>query len=85
MNCRLSGNNFCSIWTNKKEYMKVFQYANEGNLCDYLTPNFYELIWEDKLSILIDISKDLAKIHKAGFIFNAVIFYCIKKSHVVVL
>ncbi|CAG8741424.1 4296_t:CDS:1, partial [Racocetra fulgida] len=33
-----------------------------------LTLNFEELIWEDKLSLLVDISKDLIKIHEEGYI-----------------
>ncbi|RIB21778.1 kinase-like domain-containing protein [Gigaspora rosea] len=72
MYCRLSGSRLevygLTQNTETKEYMMIFQYANKGDLHNYLTLNFEELTWEDKLSLLIDISKDLFKIHKAGYI-----------------
>ncbi|RIB23388.1 kinase-like domain-containing protein [Gigaspora rosea] len=72
MHCRLSGSRL-EIYgltqnTETKEYMMVIQYANKGDLHNYLKLNFEEIIWEDKLSLLIDISKDLIKIHQAGYI-----------------
>ncbi|RIB21784.1 kinase-like domain-containing protein [Gigaspora rosea] len=72
MRCRLSGSRL-EIYgltqnTETKEYMMVFQYSNKGDLHNYLKSNFEEITWEDKLSILIDISKDLIKIHKAEYI-----------------
>ena len=72
MYCRLSGSRLVVYGltqnTETSEYMMVIQYANKGDLHNYLTLNFKELTWEDKLSILIDIAKDLIKIHQAGYI-----------------
>ncbi|RIB17448.1 kinase-like domain-containing protein [Gigaspora rosea] len=72
MNCRLSGSRLevygLTQNTKTKEYMMVFQYANKGDLHNYLKLKFEELTWADKLSLLIDISKDLIKIHEAGYI-----------------
>ncbi|RIB17452.1 kinase-like domain-containing protein [Gigaspora rosea] len=72
MHCRLSGSRLevygLTRNTETKEYMMVFQYANKGDLHNYLKLNFEELTWADKLSLLIDISKDLIKIHEAGYI-----------------
>ncbi|CAH1770729.1 7212_t:CDS:2, partial [Entrophospora sp. SA101] len=33
----------------KKNYMFVLEYANNGNLCDYLKSNFYTMDWNIKL------------------------------------
>ena len=72
MYCRLGGSRLVVYGltqnTETSEYMMVIQYANKGDLHNYLTLNFKELTWEDKLSILIDIAKDLIKIHQAGYI-----------------
>ncbi|RIB02722.1 kinase-like domain-containing protein [Gigaspora rosea] len=72
VHCRISGSRL-EIYgltqnTETKEYMMVIQYANKGDLHNYLKLNFEELTWEDKLSLLINISKDLIKIHKAEYI-----------------
>ncbi|RIB27699.1 kinase-like domain-containing protein [Gigaspora rosea] len=52
----------------KKEYLMVFQYANVGNLRNYLTSHFKELNWKSKLKLLMEISEDLAKIHKVSYV-----------------
>ncbi|RIB22815.1 kinase-like domain-containing protein [Gigaspora rosea] len=71
MRCRVNGIRLIVYGltqnTKTEEYMMVFQYENKGNLHNYLTRNFEELMWEDKLSLLIDISNDLIKIHEAGY------------------
>ncbi|RIB30914.1 kinase-like domain-containing protein [Gigaspora rosea] len=46
------------------EYLMVFQYANMGNLRNYLELNFKELKWKSKLKLLIDITKSLTQIHQ---------------------
>ncbi|RIB28586.1 kinase-like domain-containing protein [Gigaspora rosea] len=51
-----------------KEYLMVYQYANKGNLHEYLESNFREFNWANKLEQLIYISYDLSQIHEAGFI-----------------
>ncbi|RIB25330.1 kinase-like domain-containing protein [Gigaspora rosea] len=50
------------------EYLMVFQYANMGNLRNYLTSNFRKLNWKNKLKILIDVTKHLNQIHIAGYV-----------------
>ncbi|RIB03434.1 kinase-like domain-containing protein [Gigaspora rosea] len=54
--------------TTNNEYLLVFQYADRGNLHDFLSLNFKELNWKSKLKQLVDISKNLIKIHKAEYV-----------------
>ncbi|RIB23523.1 kinase-like domain-containing protein [Gigaspora rosea] len=73
MECRLTGNKL-EIYgltqnTARNQYLMVFRYANNGNLRHYLRSNFKKHIWKGKLLRLIDISKDLIKIHEAGYIY----------------
>lgn len=49
------------------EFMVVFEYAEFGDLRNYLAKNFNKLIWKDKLKILLDIINALRNIHSAGF------------------
>ncbi|RIB10521.1 kinase-like domain-containing protein [Gigaspora rosea] len=48
--------------------LMVFQYANNGNLCNFLKSNFIKLDWKSKLMYLIDVANDLDKIHKSGYV-----------------
>ncbi|RIB02817.1 kinase-like domain-containing protein [Gigaspora rosea] len=50
------------------EFLMVFQYVNRGSLNNFLASNFQNLSWKKKLELLLGISKDLAKIHDAGYI-----------------
>ncbi|RIB18378.1 hypothetical protein C2G38_2085812 [Gigaspora rosea] len=54
--------------TATNEYMMVFQYANSGSLYKFLRTNFYDLNWQTKLKLLLDISEDLFQIHGTGYI-----------------
>ncbi|RIB04975.1 kinase-like domain-containing protein, partial [Gigaspora rosea] len=55
--------------TETKEYLMVFQYANDGSLYKYLRKNFCDLTWQAKLKILKNISEELYFIHEyAGYI-----------------
>ncbi|RIB26866.1 kinase-like domain-containing protein [Gigaspora rosea] len=56
--------------TETGQYMMVYQYADKGNLHDFLTKNFRKLVWQKKLNQLAGISYDLSKIHSAEFIHN---------------
>ncbi|PKY32035.1 kinase-like protein [Rhizophagus irregularis] len=51
-----------------KEYMLILNYAEGGNLHDYLQKNFINLRWNDKLYILQGISFGLQAIHRNNFI-----------------
>ena len=44
--------------------MMVLQYANDGNLREYLKINFNNINWEQKLCNLSDLSLYLMRIHK---------------------
>ncbi|RGB24333.1 kinase-like domain-containing protein [Rhizophagus diaphanus] len=48
--------------------MLVMQYASEGDLHKYLQKKFTEINWEQKISILYDISLGLQNIHRTNFI-----------------
>ncbi|RIB04816.1 kinase-like domain-containing protein [Gigaspora rosea] len=50
--------------TETKEYLLVFQYANNGSLHKYLRENFSELTWQSKVEILRNISDELDNIHR---------------------
>ncbi|RIB19009.1 kinase-like domain-containing protein [Gigaspora rosea] len=47
--------------------MIVFQYANKGSLHKFLSLNFRVLNWKIKLKQLVDISKNLIKVHDAEY------------------
>ncbi|RGB41437.1 kinase-like domain-containing protein [Rhizophagus diaphanus] len=51
-----------------KEFMMVLEYANYGNLRDYLKENYSTLKWEDKLDILVNIIVELEFIHDRNYI-----------------
>ncbi|RIB22746.1 hypothetical protein C2G38_2033338 [Gigaspora rosea] len=74
MQCRLEGSalEVYGLTRNAEngQYMMVYQYANRGNLHDFLTKNFRELVWRKKLKQLADISHDLSRIHKATLIHD---------------
>ena len=40
-----------------KEFMLIMEYANGGNLHNYLQKDFINITWEGKLRILVNISK----------------------------
>ncbi|RIB03219.1 kinase-like domain-containing protein, partial [Gigaspora rosea] len=54
------------------KYLMVLQFAESGSLNQFLENNdkFKELTWKTKLFQLLDISSELAKIHKAGYTHN---------------
>ncbi|GBB91904.1 hypothetical protein RclHR1_19340003 [Rhizophagus clarus] len=50
------------------DYMLVMEYADGGNLHDYLRKNFANITWKEKLIILQNISEGLHSIHKENII-----------------
>ena len=40
-----------------KEFMLIMEYANGGNLHNYLQENFRNIMWKEKLRILLKISE----------------------------
>ncbi|GBC04710.1 hypothetical protein RclHR1_05820002 [Rhizophagus clarus] len=51
-----------------QEYMLIMNYADGGNLHNYLQKNFINITWETKIHILWEISSGLRYIHKNNFI-----------------
>ncbi|RIB18254.1 kinase-like domain-containing protein [Gigaspora rosea] len=72
MTCRLEGSELeiYGLTQDAKtgQCMMVLQFANRGNLHDFLTQDFRKLTWQKKLKQLADISYDLYRIHEAKFI-----------------
>src|SRR5256885_15230478 len=50
-----------------KEYMLIFQYAENGDLRHYLGHHFIQLTWKRRLIILNCLANNLSAIHDAGF------------------
>jgi serine/threonine protein kinase len=51
-----------------KNFMIITKYYEIGNLTHYITKNFFEISWGDKLERLKDIAKGLRSIHSAEII-----------------
>ncbi|GBB91908.1 hypothetical protein RclHR1_19360001 [Rhizophagus clarus] len=54
--------------SNDNGYVVVLEYANEGNLRDYLTKKFESLEWEKKIQMALDITCGLKFLHSKGII-----------------
>jgi serine/threonine protein kinase len=50
-----------------KEFIIITQFAKKGNLRYFLSSNFNNILWEDKLNYLIKIIADLEYLHKRGY------------------
>jgi serine/threonine protein kinase len=46
----------------------VLEYANEGNLRDYLKKNFDSLLWENKIQMALDITCGIKCLHSKNII-----------------
>ena len=46
----------------------VLQYANQGNLREYLKENFPSLLWKDKIKMALDITCGLQYLHSKKII-----------------
>ncbi|RIB10893.1 kinase-like domain-containing protein [Gigaspora rosea] len=72
MKCRLYGSKLKIYGLTRniktKEYMMIFQYADNGGLYTFLRNNFQQLTWKIKLILLVEIAYDLYNIHKANYI-----------------
>ena len=51
-----------------KNYVIVLQYANQGNLREYLESNFDSLKWNDKIRMGLDIACGLKCLHSRKII-----------------
>ncbi|RIA92866.1 kinase-like domain-containing protein, partial [Glomus cerebriforme] len=52
----------------RNNYIIVLQYANQGNLREYLEKNFPSLHWEDKIQMALDITCGLKYLHSRQII-----------------
>ncbi|EXX52284.1 Cmk1p [Rhizophagus irregularis DAOM 197198w] len=50
-----------------KEFIMIVQLANQGSLRQILSNNFNNLLWKDKLRILVDVTYDLKRLHKLSY------------------
>jgi serine/threonine protein kinase len=50
-----------------EEFMMILQFANKGNLRSFLSRNFNNTLWEDKIFILSLLSYSLKILHKLGY------------------
>ncbi|CAG8689506.1 15456_t:CDS:1, partial [Dentiscutata heterogama] len=50
------------------EYLMVFQYAESGDLVNYLKNNWQSLKWKERINSLGSISFQLKQIHELGLI-----------------
>src|SRR5207248_2740659 len=55
---------------NTKEYILVMRYANGGCLTDYITKDFKNLKWKDKIEILYSIISGLSIIHQEKLVHH---------------
>ena len=56
-------------------YIIVLQYANQGNLRNYLKKNFPSLQWEDKVRMALDITCGLKYLHFKQIIHRDLVIY----------
>ncbi|GES72933.1 kinase-like domain-containing protein [Rhizophagus clarus] len=49
------------------EFMIVTELAEQGNLRDYLSKNFNNILWKEKISLLSDIISNLKYLHNSGY------------------
>ncbi|PKY48397.1 kinase-like protein, partial [Rhizophagus irregularis] len=49
-------------------YIMVLEYANNGNLRDYLKEKFYSLQWKNKIQMALDITRGLKCLHSNDII-----------------
>ncbi|PKC68367.1 kinase-like protein [Rhizophagus irregularis] len=61
-------NHFLGVTNDSMSYILVLEYANEGNLRDYLRNNFASLEWNHKIQMALDITNGLKFLHSKEII-----------------
>ncbi|UZO10016.1 uncharacterized protein OCT59_001614 [Rhizophagus irregularis] len=61
-------NGLLGITKGPKDYILVLEYANDGNLKDYLEEKFATLNWNDKIKMALDITSGLKFLHSKEII-----------------
>ena len=49
-----------------QEFMTIIQFADQGNLRYFLSNNFNDILWKDKIKLLWDSVIDLSWLHYLG-------------------
>src|SRR6266542_4205450 len=49
-----------------KEFIMIIQFAEKGNLRCFLSSNFNNILWKDKISYLYGLTFDLKYLHELG-------------------
>ncbi|GBC03162.1 hypothetical protein RclHR1_00500010 [Rhizophagus clarus] len=68
VSCHDNINSFFGISIDDTNYVMVSEYANNGNLRDYLKEKFYSLQWESKIRMALDIVRGLKYLHSRNII-----------------
>ena len=50
-----------------QEFMMIIQFADQGNLRHVLSSNFSNILWNDKIRLLLYLTEDLKNLHKLGY------------------
>ena len=50
-----------------KEFMMIIQFADKGNLRCFLSKNFNNILWKDKILYLRNLAYDFENLHKLGY------------------
>ena len=58
------------------EYVIVMEYADDGNLTNYLTNNFENLSWDKKFRLALDITKGLHYLHEEDILHRDLVSTC---------
>jgi serine/threonine protein kinase len=57
-------------------YMLVMEYANNGNLRNYLEKSFGKLTWDDKYNMAHQLACAISCLHKEGIVHRDLVFIC---------
>ena len=50
-----------------KEFMMIMQFADQGNLRHVLSSNFNNILWNEKILLLRNLTVDLKSLHELGY------------------
>src|SRR5436190_23649881 len=50
-----------------QEFMMIIQFADQGNLRHVLSSNFNNILWNDKIKLLLHLTIDLESLHRLGY------------------
>ena len=60
------------------QYILVLEYANGGDLRDYLKTNFTSLEWKDKIKMALNITCGLQFLHSKGIVHRDLVILCLQ-------